>query len=80
MSFLMEMKIPGKQAFECVYLFSQTNLPQFQKERKLLQNKRLDLDAAKTRLKKAKVAEARAAVSRIFFDLSITFKLIDVFL
>ncbi|XP_059584009.1 endophilin-B1 isoform X1 [Alligator mississippiensis] len=30
------------------------------KERKLLQNKRLDLDAAKTRLKKAKVAEARA--------------------
>ncbi|XP_053100140.1 endophilin-B1 isoform X3 [Hemicordylus capensis] len=32
------------------------------RERKLLQNKRLDLDAAKTRLKKAKVAEARAAV------------------
>ncbi|KAG8436691.1 hypothetical protein GDO86_007689 [Hymenochirus boettgeri] len=31
------------------------------KEKKLLQNKRLDLDAAKTRLKKAKVAEARAA-------------------
>ncbi|XP_032635159.1 endophilin-B1 isoform X2 [Chelonoidis abingdonii] len=31
------------------------------KERKLLQNKRLDLDAAKTRLKKAKAAEARAA-------------------
>ncbi|KAM6124108.1 endophilin-B1 [Pterocles gutturalis] len=31
------------------------------KERRLLQNKRLDLDAAKTRLKKAKVAEARAA-------------------
>ncbi|XP_006008635.1 endophilin-B1 isoform X1 [Latimeria chalumnae] len=31
------------------------------KERKLLQNKRLDLDAAKTRLKKAKVAEAKAA-------------------
>uniref|UniRef100_A0A8D0GAE0 Endophilin-B1 n=1 Tax=Sphenodon punctatus TaxID=8508 RepID=A0A8D0GAE0_SPHPU len=31
------------------------------KERKLLQNKRLDLYAAKTRLKKAKVAEARAA-------------------
>ncbi|KAM9280085.1 endophilin-B1 isoform 4-T4 [Cariama cristata] len=31
------------------------------KERKLLQNKRLDLDAAKTRLKKAKVAETRAA-------------------
>ncbi|XP_036299550.1 endophilin-B1 isoform X2 [Pipistrellus kuhlii] len=31
------------------------------KERKLLQNKRLDLDAAKTRLKKAKAAEARAS-------------------
>ncbi|XP_033875086.2 endophilin-B1 isoform X1 [Acipenser ruthenus] len=31
------------------------------KERKLLQNKRLDLDAAKTRLKKARAAEARAA-------------------
>ncbi|XP_075038529.1 endophilin-B1 isoform X2 [Mixophyes fleayi] len=30
-------------------------------ERKLLQNKRLDLDAAKTRLKKARVAEARAS-------------------
>uniref|UniRef100_A0AAY4D832 Endophilin-B1 n=1 Tax=Denticeps clupeoides TaxID=299321 RepID=A0AAY4D832_9TELE len=33
------------------------------KERKLLQNKRLDLDAAKTRLKKARVADARALVS-----------------
>ncbi|XP_038601011.1 endophilin-B1 isoform X4 [Tachyglossus aculeatus] len=31
------------------------------KERKLLQNKRLDLDAAKTRVKKAKAAEARAS-------------------
>ncbi|XP_049627211.1 endophilin-B1 isoform X2 [Suncus etruscus] len=31
------------------------------KEKKLLQNKRLDLDAAKTRLKKAKAAEARAS-------------------
>ncbi|KAM7097891.1 endophilin-B1 isoform 2-T2 [Molossus nigricans] len=31
------------------------------KERKLLQNKRLDLDAAKTRLKKAKAAETRAS-------------------
>ncbi|KAF7243465.1 Endophilin-B1 [Varanus komodoensis] len=31
------------------------------RERKLLQNKRLDLDAAKTRLKKAKVAEARVS-------------------
>ncbi|MBN3313312.1 SHLB1 protein, partial [Atractosteus spatula] len=31
------------------------------KERKLLQNKRLDLDAAKARLKKARVAEAKTA-------------------
>ncbi|MCJ8750312.1 hypothetical protein PDJAM_G00261580 [Pangasius djambal] len=31
------------------------------KERKLLQVKRLDLDAAKTRLKKARVADARSA-------------------
>ncbi|XP_075471726.1 endophilin-B1 isoform X2 [Ascaphus truei] len=31
------------------------------KERKLLQNKRLDLDAAKTRVKKARVTEARGA-------------------
>ncbi|XP_058891046.1 endophilin-B1-like isoform X2 [Acipenser ruthenus] len=34
------------------------------KERKLLQNKRLDLDAAKTRLKKARAAEARAAAEQ----------------
>lgn len=34
-----------------------------QKERKLLQNKRLDLDAAKNRLKKARMADARSAVS-----------------
>lgn len=34
-----------------------------QKERKLLQVKRLDLDAAKTRLKKARMTDARAAVS-----------------
>uniref|UniRef100_A0A8C5HB56 Endophilin-B1 n=1 Tax=Gouania willdenowi TaxID=441366 RepID=A0A8C5HB56_GOUWI len=33
------------------------------KERKLLQVKRLDLDAAKTRLKKARMADARATVS-----------------
>ncbi|XP_043072716.1 endophilin-B1b isoform X3 [Puntigrus tetrazona] len=31
------------------------------KERKLLQNKRLDLDAAKNRMKKARVADARSA-------------------
>lgn len=34
------------------------------KERKLLQIKRLDLDAAKTKLKKAKMAEARAAAEQ----------------
>ncbi|XP_069049967.1 endophilin-B1 isoform X5 [Lepisosteus oculatus] len=34
------------------------------KERKLLQNKRLDLDAAKARLKKARAAEARAAAEQ----------------
>ncbi|KAG7487516.1 hypothetical protein MATL_G00024380 [Megalops atlanticus] len=34
------------------------------KERKLLQNKRLDLDAAKTRLKKARVADARAVAEQ----------------
>uniref|UniRef100_A0A8D2ZDN9 Endophilin-B1 n=1 Tax=Scophthalmus maximus TaxID=52904 RepID=A0A8D2ZDN9_SCOMX len=33
------------------------------KERRLLENLRLDLDACKTRLKKAKLAEAKAAVS-----------------
>uniref|UniRef100_A0A8C2KVV7 Endophilin-B1 n=1 Tax=Cyprinus carpio TaxID=7962 RepID=A0A8C2KVV7_CYPCA len=37
------------------------------KERKLLQNKRLDLDAAKTKLKKAKMADARALVSYYCF-------------
>ncbi|KAM7097892.1 endophilin-B1 isoform 3-T3 [Molossus nigricans] len=36
------------------------------KERKLLQNKRLDLDAAKTRLKKAKAAETRASITNSF--------------
>lgn len=38
-----------------------------QKERKLLQVKRLDLDAAKTRLKKARVPDARAVVSGLFY-------------
>ncbi|KAM4607127.1 endophilin-B2-like isoform 1-T1 [Polymixia lowei] len=33
------------------------------KERRLLENRRLDLDACKTRLKKAKAAEVKAAVS-----------------
>uniref|UniRef100_A0A671N1U7 Endophilin-B1 n=1 Tax=Sinocyclocheilus anshuiensis TaxID=1608454 RepID=A0A671N1U7_9TELE len=39
------------------------------KERKLLQNKRLDLDAAKTKLKKAKMADARALAEQ---DLKLT--------
>lgn len=34
------------------------------KERKLLQNKRLDLDAAKARLRKAKVSESRSAAEQ----------------
>lgn len=36
--------------------------PSPQKERRLLQNRRLDLDACKARLKKAKAAEAKATV------------------
>ncbi|XP_066538562.1 endophilin-B1a isoform X2 [Hoplias malabaricus] len=44
------------------------------KERKLLQNKRLDLDAAKTKLKKAKMAEARAAAEQ---DLKMTMSEFD---
>ena len=35
-----------------------------QKERRLLENRRLDLDICKARVKKAKLAEAKAAVSR----------------
>lgn len=38
------------------------HVPRTQKERRLLQNRRLDLDACKARLKKAKAAEAKAAV------------------
>ncbi|KAH0519440.1 Endophilin-B1 [Microtus ochrogaster] len=40
------------------------------KERKLLQNKRLDLDAAKTRLKKAKAAETKSSVSSVCLSVS----------
>ncbi|KAF7646630.1 hypothetical protein LDENG_00184500, partial [Lucifuga dentata] len=36
------------------------------KERRLLENLRLDLDACKTRLKKAKVAEAKATMAPDF--------------
>lgn len=39
------------------------SLSPLQKERRLLQNRRLDLDACKARLKKAKAAEAKATVS-----------------
>lgn len=39
------------------------SLSSLQKERRLLQNRRLDLDACKARLKKAKAAEAKATVS-----------------
>lgn len=41
---------------------SPSPLPHLQKERRLLQNRRLDLDACKARLKKAKAAEAKATV------------------
>uniref|UniRef100_A0A8B9GLP1 Endophilin-B1 n=1 Tax=Astyanax mexicanus TaxID=7994 RepID=A0A8B9GLP1_ASTMX len=39
------------------------------KERRLLENRRLDLDACKARLKKAKAAEAKAAVSFSLYSL-----------
>ncbi|XP_062816005.1 endophilin-B2 isoform X6 [Anolis carolinensis] len=38
------------------------------KERRILQNRRLDLDACKARLKKAKAAEAKAAVPQLWSD------------
>lgn len=41
---------------------SPPHTPPIQKERRLLQNRRLDLDASKARLKKAKAAEAKATV------------------
>ena len=53
----MTVFVPGaKNSVHCAVIY-------VQKERKLLQVKRLDLDAAKTRLKKARMADARAAVS-----------------
>jgi hypothetical protein len=59
-------------AFLVVNCFSQTE----QRERYTLEAKRLDLDAAKNRLKKAKTAQAQMNVShRSFFlpvDISIT--------
>ncbi len=48
------------------FLFSESLMFCFQKERRLLENQRLDLDVCKARLKKAKLAEAKAAVSFIF--------------
>ncbi len=44
-----------------------------QRERRLLENRRLDLDASKARLKKAKAAEAKAAVRFISPVLSFFF-------
>ena len=38
-----------------------------QKERKLLENKRLDLDACKNKLRKAKTMEGQKAVSDIVY-------------
>ncbi|TTQ07465.1 Endophilin-B1 [Bagarius yarrelli] len=45
--------------------FLEGDFKTIQKERKLLQVKRLDLDAAKTKLKKAKMPEARAAAHHL---------------
>ncbi|KPP65828.1 endophilin-B2-like, partial [Scleropages formosus] len=45
--------------------FAHSSVPE-QKERRLLENRRLDLDACKTRLKKAKAAEAKAAATPDF--------------
>lgn len=44
----------------CTFLMEP--LMSLQKERRLLENRRLDLDICKARLKKAKQAEAKAAV------------------
>uniref|UniRef100_A0A8C9YD21 Endophilin-B1 n=1 Tax=Sander lucioperca TaxID=283035 RepID=A0A8C9YD21_SANLU len=44
------------------------------KERRLLENLRLDLDACKTRVKKAKVAEAKAAVKNMSLILVLLFQ------
>lgn len=45
-----------------------------QKERRLLENRRLDLDICKARLKKAKLAEAKAAVRSNFNSSSSTLR------
>lgn len=50
------------QRILCLWLFFYCFV---QKERRLLENRRLDLDICKARLKKAKQAEAKAAVSSI---------------
>lgn len=47
------------------YVRKTVSLCLLQKERRLLENLRLDLDACKTRLKKAKMAEAKATVSHL---------------
>lgn len=45
--------------------FLEGDMKTIQKERKLLQSKRLDLDACKSRLKKAKTLDAQANVSSV---------------
>lgn len=47
-----------------LYAFVSTDVT-FQKERKVLNSKRLDLDACKSRLRKAKTVESQASVSKI---------------
>lgn len=65
-----DLRKNNKNTFMCIHTwnFVSFSVDAFssQKERKLLQNKRLDLDAAKNRLKKARVADARSSVSILY--------------
>lgn len=60
----MSLKTERVESVTFWILLSHSDVLCVQKERKLLQVKRLDLDAAKTRLKKARVGDARAVVSQ----------------
>lgn len=61
LSFPMRTRWPSGISQGCPGSHSSLS-PAPQKERRLLQNRRLDLDACKARLKKAKAAEAKATV------------------
>jgi len=71
------MRSTIQNAFETVkhtFFFSKICMFCFQKERRLLENRRLDLDVCKARLKKAKSAEAKAAVRFIYtYSIIITY-------